>query len=280
MTDDTRQLGGSQEDERYIHDYEAVLTKQIVGGRTADVHGAFFLPYLHSGMSLLDCGCGPGTITMGLAKAVAPGEVVGIDIEPSQINLALSNAEELGIFNVRFEVASVYRLPFPDKTFDVVFSHATLAHLGEPVTALKEAQRVLKPGGIIGVRDCDWDGFLLTPTNATLDEAFKMYFRFRQHNGGDPFIGKRLRGLFREAGFVNAEGSASYECWGTRESVKSVADVIRDELTGPNIAKEAIELGWADQARMDETAISITEWSEHPDALLAHTWCEAVGRKR
>ncbi|HMN31022.1 MAG TPA: class I SAM-dependent methyltransferase, partial [Caldilineaceae bacterium] len=56
--------------------------------RTAEQQAAFLLPHLQAGMALLDCGCGPGSITIGLAKGVAPGRAVGIDIDASQIALA------------------------------------------------------------------------------------------------------------------------------------------------------------------------------------------------
>ena len=78
----------SERSETYIFDYDGAQNKKAVGGRTACVHGAFFLPYLHPGMTVLDCGCGPGTITIGLAEAVAPGEAVGVDLEASQVDRA------------------------------------------------------------------------------------------------------------------------------------------------------------------------------------------------
>ena len=61
-----------------------------------------------------------------------------------------------GVMNARFEVADVYRLPFPDGSFDAAFAHAVLMHLREPVRALAELRHVLRPGGIAGVRDSDW----------------------------------------------------------------------------------------------------------------------------
>ena len=97
--------------ETYIFDYDGAHTKQAVSGRTAGVQGAFFLPYLHPGMTVLDCGCGPGTITIGLAEAVAPGEAVGVDLEASQIDLARAKALERGIPHLRFETGNVYDLP-------------------------------------------------------------------------------------------------------------------------------------------------------------------------
>jgi ubiquinone/menaquinone biosynthesis C-methylase UbiE len=65
-------------------------TVQHYASRTAVQQAAFFLPHLRlrPGMSLLGCGCGPGTITTGLAQAVAPGQVVGIDIEPNLVEHA------------------------------------------------------------------------------------------------------------------------------------------------------------------------------------------------
>src|SRR5215471_8470817 len=82
--------------------------------RTAAQEAAFFLPHLHPGMRMLDVGCGPGSITLGLAEVVAPGEVVGIDMQQSQVQQARDLAVERGFANVRFEVGDAYHLPFPD----------------------------------------------------------------------------------------------------------------------------------------------------------------------
>ena len=80
--------------------------------RTASQDAAFFLPSLRPGIRLLDLGCGPGSITLGLAEAVAPGEVIGIDVQPSQVKQAQALSAVRGVRNVRFEVSDVYRLPF------------------------------------------------------------------------------------------------------------------------------------------------------------------------
>ncbi len=70
--------------------------------RTASKEAAFFLPYLHPGMQVLDVGCGPGSITLGLAEVVAPGEVVGIDLQPAQIEQARASVAKRAVANVRF----------------------------------------------------------------------------------------------------------------------------------------------------------------------------------
>jgi ubiquinone/menaquinone biosynthesis C-methylase UbiE len=138
-------VGDSNQRERYTLGYSTPAT-QSMERRTAASHAAFFLPHLRPGMSLLDCGCGSGTITVGLAEAVAPGQVTGVDLGESHIEWAVSLAAEHGLTSARFQVASVYELPFPDSSFDAVFAHAIFEHLKDPLKALEEMRRVVKTG--------------------------------------------------------------------------------------------------------------------------------------
>jgi ubiquinone/menaquinone biosynthesis C-methylase UbiE len=91
-----------------------------------------------------------------VAALVAPGEVVGVDREPGQVDLARRRAGERGLVNARFAAGSLYALPFPDAAFDAAYAHTVLQHVREPLRALREIRRVLKPGGLLGLRDDDW----------------------------------------------------------------------------------------------------------------------------
>ncbi|MEM7226753.1 MAG: class I SAM-dependent methyltransferase [Pseudomonadota bacterium] len=265
--------------EDYVHDYKGALTEHIIAGRTADTHGAFFLPHLRAGMTVLDCGCGPGTITVGLARAAAPGAVTGIDLAASQVELARENAAKHDFDNIAFERGDVYQLPYPDDTFDAVFSHAMLEHLNDPLAVLREMRRVLKPGGVVGIRCIDLGGTLIAPADAALERAHDIWGKYREHCGGDPFMGRRLRAVLSQAGFARAVGSASSETWGTPQLAQSMMLVLIDEFTGPKIAQAAIQMGWADQSQMDRAASELKAWGQHPDAFMAIVWCEAVGWK-
>ena len=86
-------------------------------------------------MKLLDCGCGMGALTTSLAEWLAPGEVIGIDREPSQVEAARAWATEKGIHNVRFEIGNIYDIPYPDGSFDAVLSFTVLEHVREPLRA-------------------------------------------------------------------------------------------------------------------------------------------------
>jgi ubiquinone/menaquinone biosynthesis C-methylase UbiE len=252
-------------------EFEAVMAL-----RTAAKEGAFFLPHLRPGMRVLDVGCGPGSITLGLAEAVSPGEVVGIDFQPSQVAQAQALSAARGVMNTRFEVADVYRLPFPDGSFDAVLAHAVLMHLREPVQALAEMRRVLlRPGGIAGVRDCDWGGRIHAPATPLLEQWYALTIRIRQRNGGNPLMGRHHRRLLLEAGFVRAEASVSVWSAGTPEEIRHCATFLKAQLQG--FTSTALAEGWMDQPTVEAVAAEIDAWAGRPDSLYVDTYCEALG---
>ena len=120
------------------------FSRAVFARRTGEV-AAFFTPHLHPGMTLIDCGCGPGSITADLAKMVAPGQAVGIDLRENALTQGRTLAQQRGLANLEFQAASVYRLPFVDASFDAAFTCAVLQHLSAPVAALREIRRVLSP---------------------------------------------------------------------------------------------------------------------------------------
>ncbi len=152
------------------------------------------LPYLRPGFSVLDIGCGPGTITLGVAEVVHPGEVVGIDINEERLQKATEMASDKGLKTVTFQAMDTHILDFPDNTFDVVFSHTALHAFRDPLAVLKEQKRVAKPGGWViaaGVRD--W-GFIPryppTPTWDSLYDTWARYEDFRREHSelGEPLF--------------------------------------------------------------------------------------------
>jgi ubiquinone/menaquinone biosynthesis C-methylase UbiE len=262
--------------EKYIPGYSSNATS-FMANRSVDSHAAFFKAYLRSGMKLLDCGCGPGTITLGFAKIIAPGTVTGIDAGSSQISIARENALKQAISNADFQEGNVYNLPFEDNSFDAAFSHAVLEHLQEPVKALQELLRVLKSGGFLGVRTPDWGGFLIAPSNVELDKAISYYKLLQQRNGGNPYVGRQLRGLLREAGFTGIKVSGSYECY---ENLTSIAEYLALRIEDSETIDKAVEKGWVEDSQaLSAMSRALTQWSQHPDGIFAQAWCEAVGQK-
>ena len=82
-------------------------TKSSVGfmsQRSIETHGNFLLPFLIDGLSVLDCGCGPGSLTCDIAERTPNGKALGIDLEESQIKAAKDDANLRGIKNATFEM--------------------------------------------------------------------------------------------------------------------------------------------------------------------------------
>jgi ubiquinone/menaquinone biosynthesis C-methylase UbiE/uncharacterized membrane protein YphA (DoxX/SURF4 family) len=103
---------------------------------------------LTSARRVLDVGCGPGQFTVIAAEAIPTAEVNGVDLAPTMIEIARRHAAASpAASRLRFEVADVARLPFPDGHFDVVVSSGSIKHWPDPVAGLREIHRVLRPDG-------------------------------------------------------------------------------------------------------------------------------------
>ena len=101
-------------EQEYTYNYESDITTKYIGSRTAETHAAWFLPYLRPGMTLLDVGCASGSITIGLAKVVKPGQVTGVDISDIEIERGRKQDIENKISNICFDVGDACHLAFSD----------------------------------------------------------------------------------------------------------------------------------------------------------------------
>jgi ubiquinone/menaquinone biosynthesis C-methylase UbiE len=263
--------------EHYSIGYDPLAIRGL-SRRSVYRDAAFFLPHLRSGMDLLDCGCGPGTITVDMAEMVSPGNVVGIDIEASQFQVGRTHALERGISNIRFELGNAYEIPFSDGSFDAVFAHAVLYHLSDPSKALKEIYRVLRPGGIVGVRDTDRGGHIFTPSNPMFERAWVLIENIMKYKGSNLYLGRTHRALLRETGFVRIQASASYDYYGTTEATQRISEFWEHFILKSH-ADLIINQGWADKSEIEGIGAAIKAWGEHPDAFFARARCEALGWK-
>jgi ubiquinone/menaquinone biosynthesis C-methylase UbiE len=175
------------------------------------------------------------------------------------VQLAEASAVKQGITNADFRIASAYELPFDDKQFDAVFSHALIEHLSEPDRAMNEFLRLLKPGGVMGVATPDWSGFLCGPSSPPLKAAVRAYEAMQVRNGGDVTVGHKLSQYAVEAGFERVRQRARYENF---EPISIITDLLSAKLE---------QDGEVEYARL------LRDWGRLPHAMFAEAWVACVG---
>lgn len=239
--------------------------------RTANSAG-YLLPLLHPGQSLLDVGCGPGTITVDLAARVAPGRVVGIDASPQVVEEARSLVSSSGpaaVGNVSFEVGDLFALDVEDGAFDVVHAHQVLQHVGDPVAALAELKRVCRPGGTVAVRDADYPAMTYFPDDPVLADALAAYQTATRANGANCDAGRRLWGWAQEVGFSSVVPSASVWCFATAEERAWWGGLWAERVTRSALATQLRQEGIATDAELEAFAAAWHRWADAGDGWFA-----------
>jgi SAM-dependent methyltransferase len=251
----------------YTHGHhESVLRSHT--WRTAENSAAYLLPRLHPGLSLLDIGCGPGTITADLAAIVAPGRAVGFDASADVVAQARAHAATLDLPNLEFEVGDLFALPYDDASFDVVHAHQVLQHLTDPVGALVELRRVLRPGGVLAARDGDYGAFRWAPADPRLDRWLALYLDVTSRNGHDALIGPSLLGKALSAGFEDVVVGSSNWTFADPESRSWWGGLWADRIRYSRFAEQAVEYGLSDVGELEELGQAFLDWAAAPDGVF------------
>jgi SAM-dependent methyltransferase len=261
----------------YLHGHhESVLRSHR--WRTVENSASYLLPELEPGARILDVGCGPGTITVGLARSVPGGHVLGIDAAEAVLDDAQAEARRCGVGNVTFEVGDVYHLDYDDGSYDVVHAHQVLQHLVDPVAALSEMRRVCRRGGIVAARDGDYGGMFWYPDDPDLQEWRALYQRVARAVGGEPDGGRRLAHWARRAGFAEIVASASSWCFATGEERAWWGDLWAERLTRSRFAHQAVSHGCASTQDLVRLAEAWRRWSADPDGWFVISHGEVLCR--
>ncbi len=171
------------------------LERQAILARLPD-HLSFISVPPHA--RILDAGCGSGSMARLLASANPTSRIVGVDVRHDYVAFARERAVQEGLTNVGFQQGDIFHLPFPDATFDVVWSKYVLQWVKEPHLAIAEFRRVGKAGAFIVC--ANFDGFAVThwPEDPVLQPVLERVFRSLV----DPFIGRKMAPMFKAAGLA------------------------------------------------------------------------------
>jgi len=244
--------------------------------RTVANSAAYVAERFVPGATVLDLGCGPGTITADIARRVAPARVVGLDASADILEQAARDTREVD--NLEFRTGDVNALDYDDATFDVVHAHQLLQHLTDPVIALSEMRRVCKPTGVVAARDGDYRAFTWYPENPALEDWLDLCEAIGRANGGETNAGRHLLAWAHEAGFADVRPSASLWCFATPEDRAWWGGLWADRMTNSAIAEQAEREGFASRAELEAIAAGWHAWVNEPDGWFTAPSGEIVCR--
>lgn len=247
--------------------------------RTGANSAAYLLPHLRPGLDLLDVGCGPGTITVDLARAVGPGRALGVDRSAEVLLKAGELAAARAVDNLEFERADVGSLPFASGSFDVVHAHQLLQYLTDPVAALREMRRVTRPGGLVAVRDADYAAMAWYPEVPALETWRRVSRDVALAHGAQPDAGRRLAAWARAAGLRDITASASTWCFSTPGERTWWGGLWADRLTKSSLAHRALASGVATEEDLEEAADAWRQWAADDDAWFAVVHGEVLAQR-
>lgn len=249
--------------------------KQLLGRRGIETHGQFVKPYLQGGMSMLDCGCGPGTMTIDFARIISPGRIIGIDIDKRQLESAKKTAQDTQVSNAEFKQASILNLPFDDNAFDIVFAQALLMHLKKPFDAINEMKRVTKKAGLIIAKEPYCSGVMIYPNNDLLKSFWELRRRPFLDNGGNDDLGIELGTLFGRVGLKDIK----HNMWCRNYIAKDIGNYYIEEAGNYPYNEALLAKGEITKQLLKSHQEAWRIFSQTQGAFYGFIWGECVGRK-
>lgn len=261
---------------RYMHGAKATEQERLERqGRM--LGGASFLPPLREDMRLLEIGCGTGAIARQAAARTPRGELVGVDLEPAQIETARALATEAGLTNVSFRVGDATSLDFGEASFDGVYCRFLLEHLAAPATVLRQVRRLIRAGGWICAYEWENSCFTSYPICPSVELLWRAVCRLQDEIGGHGYAGRQLLRFFHEAGFERVRLAAHAWTFDAtdREQLRWYVESAREiigQARADLLERRLVEPGLLEKAEAEYDALL-----GHPHACAIEVMCSAVG---
>lgn len=202
---------------------------------------------LGPGGSAVDLGCGPLGVLHLLAERVGPGgRVVGVDADPTHVESARRTAKERELGAVEVVLGDARATGLPGSSFDVAHCRTLLVNVPDPDAVLTEMLRLARPGGWVVALEPDTENSICHPPIPEYARMVALFDAAFARNGADPHIGRRLPGLWRDAGLLDVHVEVRANAYPPGHSRRT----IRADL-GRVLRPHVLALGLADEAELD-----------------------------
>lgn len=236
--------------------------------------------YYPAGSRVLEAGCGVGAQTRILARKSPEAEITSFDISEESMSKVKKFIDAEKFSNVSLVQASILDMPFPHECFDHVFVCFVLEHLETPFKALREAKRVLKPGGSITLIEGDHGSCFWHPETEASLKIWKAFIKAQEQLGHDPLIGRKLYPLLKQAGFKVSDVSPRWVYADANNPV--LMDGMVNKIIVPMVEsgkRQILESGLADPFTWDEGIDDLHKSGAPPDGTFFYTWFKGIGIK-
>ncbi len=219
---------------------------------------------LRPGQAAIDLGCGPRGILDLLAEQVSPaGRVVGLDADPAHTAMAAEFAAGRGLSGVEIMTADARNTGLAAGSFDLVHARTLLVNLPDPAGVAAEMMRLARPGGWVASMEPDTEHVRCYPPHPAFDRLCDIFTAVFCRNGADPWIGRRVAHLFRQAGLDEVQAEARVQMYPPGNSRRTIRlDLVR------SMRPQVLEMGLASAAELDELDAAARAHRDDPHTVV------------
>jgi ubiquinone/menaquinone biosynthesis C-methylase UbiE len=229
-----------------------------------------------TGAQVVEIGCGPHGCLALLAERVGPsGKVVGVERSEDAVELARRLIRERGLTNVDVFCRDARATELPRAAFDLATARLVLVNVPEPEQIVAEAVALVRPGGCVAFHEADWIAHVCDPPSAAWTAFVELFVVYSEKNGIDPFVGRRVPRLLRQAGLEDVRAHPLVHVYppghGRRTILLDFAE---------NLSARILEQKLIGERELTDLKSALRSHLEDPGTLVvSHLFFQAWGRK-